>query len=161
MAELWATKFKVLKTGLNAQSLAALLDTLLTDVSLFAEPRLAILNEILPHLGSDESVTAKYAPIRTALEGQVSQRAFLPDKLKAEFDCLGAVSAPEEERRRRFRSICEQMIKFRVDSGSIYDLLPCLRSDYLAAEGVASLRRHVRLVVLREAPPSPSPSRTS
>lgn len=48
-----------------------------------------------PHLGSDESVTAKYAPIRTALEGQVSQRAFLPDKLKAEFDCLGAVSAPE------------------------------------------------------------------
>lgn len=106
-------------------------------------------------------MTAKYAPIRTALEGQVSQRAFLPDKLKAEFDCLGAVSAPEEERRRRFRPICEQMIKFRVDSGSIYDLLPCLRSDYLAAEGVASLRRHVRLVVLREAPPSPSPSRTS
>lgn len=48
VAELWATKFKVLKTGLNAQSLAALLDTLLTDVSLFAEPRLAILNEILP-----------------------------------------------------------------------------------------------------------------
>lgn len=136
-AELWATKFKVLKTGLNPESLAKLLDTLLTDVSLFAEHRLAILNEIVPHLGGgDDDEKSKYAGARTALEGQVSQRAFLPEKLQAEFDCLGVVTAPEE-RKRRFRSICEQMIKFRIDSGSIYDLLSCLRSDYLAAEGVA------------------------
>ena len=139
VAELWASKFKVLKTALDKQSLTKLLDTLLHDVVLFAEPRLAILNEVAPLLADDNDSKPKYSAAQTALEGQVAQRAFLPDGLKTEFDCLGVVVAPEE-RKRRCRAVCEQMIRFGIDSGSIYDLLACLQADSssnLLAEGVS------------------------